>query len=520
MRHWKAVTGVAFPTPSLSLSPVRTIGRYAIYEPIGRGGMATVHLGRLLGPGGFARTVAIKRLLPNFAGVPEFVAMFLDEARLAGRVRHPNVVSVLDVVALDDEVFLVFEYVHGESLSALFRAGRGVPVAVVVNAMCGVLHGLHAAHEATSERGEPLGLVHRDVSPQNILLGHDGVAKVVDFGIAKAAGRMQETADGQLKGKVGYMAPEQLLGGAIDRRVDVFAAAVVLWEALAGRKLFEAETAGLQMYRVLETEAPLLRTVAPGVSPALEAAVARGLQKRSADRFPTALAFADALEAAEAWVTPRGVGAWVYEVAGARLDERQRLIDAIEAASARSAMPADAPSPEPVGSSDRAILDREIAAAFDTETLLDAPGIEAPFAASATALVVPSILPAGHLRDAIAGAADAPPRPRARWPRPALFGVAGVAAIALALGVTTRANERTSVDVTANLPGPGASVATPSAETPASESASSAAGVAPPAPEAPAAPATLRRAKTPERHHPAPAARPAARRPEELFSRQ
>lgn len=183
-----------------------------------------------MGPAGFARTVAIKRLHAQFAHDPTFVAMFLDEARLAARLRHQNVVPILDVVAQDGELFLVMEYVHGESLSRLVRLQgfAGVEPSIAVGIMVGALHGLHAAHEARGEDGELLGLVHRDVSPQNILLGVDGVARLLDFGIAKAAGRMQTTEEGVLKGKAAYMAPELLLGEPADRRGDVWAASVVL----------------------------------------------------------------------------------------------------------------------------------------------------------------------------------------------------------------------------------------------------------------------------------------------------
>src|SRR5579863_8618035 len=198
--------------------------------------MATVHIGRLIGPVGFSRTVAIKRLHPQHAKEPDFVSMFLDEARLAARIRHPNVVPTLDVVATEGELFVVMDYVPGESLSRLaaatFAAGARFPLRAVVSIMAGSLHGLHAAHEAKSERGEPLGIVHRDVSPQNILVGIDGVARVLDFGVAKAAGRLHTTREGELKGKLAYMAPEQLETGTLTRQSDVYAAAVVLWETL------------------------------------------------------------------------------------------------------------------------------------------------------------------------------------------------------------------------------------------------------------------------------------------------
>src|SRR5262245_13846810 len=246
---------------------MRAIGRYALHDSIASGGMATVHLGRAMGDAGFARVVAIKRLHPHFAKDPEFRAMLLDEARLLARVRHPNVVSTLDVVASDDDLFLVLEYVEGESLGRLLRAaaarGDRAPPSVIASIVIDLLHGLHAAHEATDERGVALGIVHRDVSRQNVMVGADGVARMVDFGVAKAAGRAQVTREGQVKGKLGYMAPEQLRGAELDRRADVYATSVVLWESLVGERLPEGEK-----------KAP--SGVVPGLPPALDAVVLRG----------------------------------------------------------------------------------------------------------------------------------------------------------------------------------------------------------------------------------------------------
>jgi serine/threonine protein kinase len=316
----------------------RVIGRYALYDEIAHGGMATVHLGRLLGPAGFARTVAIKRLHPQFAKDPEFVAMFMDEARLAARIHHPNVVATLDIVNLDGELFLIMEYVQGEPLSRLTKLlssqGQRIAPAMAATIVAGVLDGLHAAHEAKGERGELLGMVHRDVSPQNVLVGVDGIARLLDFGVAKAAGRLQTTRDGQLKGKIAYMAPEQLRG-QVSRATDVYAAAVILWEALTGQRLFAGENEGMVVTRVMQgcVEPPSER--APDVPSALDAITLRGLSRDPSKRFPTAHAMARALEEAVAPIAASKIGAWVSVTAETTLTDRARRVEAIETESAR-----------------------------------------------------------------------------------------------------------------------------------------------------------------------------------------
>src|SRR5271155_444715 len=234
----------------------RQIGRYVLHGKIASGGMATVHFGRLLGGAGFSRTVAIKRLHQHLAGEPAFRATLIDEARMAARIHHPNVVPTLDVVSDDGELLVVMEYVRGESLSRLVRTGhegeqRRVPLRVAVAIAVGALHGLHAAHEARSDLGEPLGIVHRDVSPQNILVGTDGLARVIDFGIAKAAGRLQSTREGIVKGKIAYMAPEQLAAHETTRAVDVYGMGVVLWEMLSGKRLYQGDTEGAVLGQVM-----------------------------------------------------------------------------------------------------------------------------------------------------------------------------------------------------------------------------------------------------------------------------
>ena len=314
--------------------PERVVGRYAVYGEIASGGMATVHLGRVVGAAGFARTVAIKRMHPQYVREPDFVAMFTDEARLAARVQHPNVVATVDVVAARDELLLVMDYVHGVSLSRLLRLGidRGerIPPEIVATIITSALHGLHAAHEARSERGQPLGLVHRDVSPQNVLVGADGVARVLDFGVAKAVGRTQVTREGQVKGKLGYMSPEQLHDEPLDRRSDVYAAGVVLWETLVGERLFSGGNEGAVLHRVLYESVAAPSTRVPGLPAGFDEVVLRAVDRDRSRRFASAREMALALERLVPLAASSEVGAWVERVAEKELSERAAVIAEIE----------------------------------------------------------------------------------------------------------------------------------------------------------------------------------------------
>lgn len=313
----------------------RAVGRYRTYEPIAAGGMATVHYGRMLAPLGFARTVAIKRLHREFARDPEFVAMFMDEARLAARIHHPNVVQTLDVVASDGEIFLVMEYVPAVALAQLLFAaqnsGERPPCAVAAAIMAGVLNGLHAAHEATDEEGNPLDIVHRDVSPQNILVGADGSARVLDFGIAKATGRAtQVTREGQLKGKFAYMAPEQITNVGVTRQSDIFAASIVLWESLTGARLFQADSEPAVLARVLSAPIEPPSKFAPDLGSDLDAVVLRGLARDVRHRYATARDMARDLEACRSLGSASQVGEWVERLAGDDLARRAARVAEIE----------------------------------------------------------------------------------------------------------------------------------------------------------------------------------------------
>jgi serine/threonine-protein kinase len=370
-----------------------------MYEAFAVGGMASVHLGRMTGPGGFSRTVAIKQLHSSFGADPAGVSTLLDEARVASRVQHPNVVSTLDVVVEGADILLVLEYVHGESLARLLAAApRPPPIAVVNSVVAAALHGLHAAHEATAENGEPLGIVHRDVSPQNVIVGVDGMARVLDFGIAKARGRLQTTQEGQVKGKLAYMAPEQIRSGEVSRQTDVFAAGIVLWEALTGTRLFAGDNEGQVIMNVLGASVPPPSSLRPEIGAELDAIVLRALERDRGSRFATARELAVALEA-RGIAAASSVGQWVEETARDTLERRAARVAAIEQ---------PAPAAEPI----------------------DAHRREAP---TVTATVAPTIdLPASDNHPIALDAA--PPRvARSKLPLLGMAAVGSVAAVALAV---------------------------------------------------------------------------------------
>jgi serine/threonine-protein kinase len=307
-----------------------------MFDVLASGGMASVHYGRLVGARGFALRVAIKKLLPMIANDPSFVAMFADEARIASRIRHPNVVPTLDVIEEGGELFIAMEYVHGETLSRLLRAcvesGERPPLDVAVRIVCDVLQGLHAAHEAKNDKGEPLHIVHRDVSPQNVMVGADGIARVVDFGIAKAIDQGHVTREGEVRGKMRYLAPEQLSRGDIDRRVDIFAAGILMWELATGSQMRpNVELPQLVTLIARNPIEPPSKHV-PDVPVEIDAVVTRALATDPMDRFAHASEMATALSSALAPASHDAVGAWVRDVARVALNEREEKFRAIESA--------------------------------------------------------------------------------------------------------------------------------------------------------------------------------------------
>lgn len=313
----------------------RRVGQYELYEEIASGGMATVRFGRFVNELGLGRLVAVKCLHPGFATDEAFTSLLVDEAKLALRVKHPNVVPVLDVLARGDEAFLVMDYVHGVSLSELMKRlaedGVGMPPRIASAIICDVLEGIHAAHEATSVEGTPLDIVHRDVSPQNVLVDADGVARVFDFGVARAVGRAQNTSDGVVKGKTSYMSPEQFMRDEVDRRTDVFAASVVFWEMLTGRRLFPELSVGAVYRRMLEPDIEVPSKLCEGVPETYDTVVLRGLSQTASERYATARDMAAEVERAGPVASQREVGAWVRSLAAETLQLRSDRIARIEA---------------------------------------------------------------------------------------------------------------------------------------------------------------------------------------------
>jgi serine/threonine protein kinase len=324
------------PSDYGSMQPRTRLGRYELLVPIARGGMARVWAARLHGQRGFQKLVAIKTILPHLAEEPEFERMFLDEARIASGVHHPNVCEIYELGEEKHTLYLVMEWVNGDSLSRVLRASgktEAVDPRVVARIVADACAGLHAAHELTDEDGRALGVVHRDLSPHNILLTADGTAKVADFGVAKALGQLHEaTSAGQLKGKIAYMAPEQVTGSGIDRRSDVFSLGCVLYEATTGQRPFRGDGDHQVMHAVLKGEFAAPTSLMRGYPQELERIVMRALSPQPILRYPTAERMRFALEEFLSGaprgqlVTQSNVGQTVRARIGEHIDRRKERI--------------------------------------------------------------------------------------------------------------------------------------------------------------------------------------------------
>lgn len=313
------------------------LGRYDLLLRIGRGGMATVWVARERAERAEdQRLVAIKAILPELNEDPEFVKMFMDEGRLVRSIHHASVVDVYEVAEFDGTMCMVMEWVEGDSLHTLIaEAGkrRPVPPEMAVKMMADAAAGLHAAHEAKDDHGELLGVVHRDVSPHNILIGTDGAVKLVDFGVAKAMGRISEaTSAGQLKGKFGYMSPEQAMAKPVDRRSDVFSLGIVLFELTTGRRLFRGEHDAETLHLVVSGQIPKPTSIDPQYPIKLEAIVMRALERDLSRRYQTADELRRDLEGylkeERLFVAPAGLANLLKKVLGEKIEQRRKAVRA------------------------------------------------------------------------------------------------------------------------------------------------------------------------------------------------
>lgn len=336
------------------------IGRYELLFEIASGGMGRVFLARQVGDAGFERLVALKRVHPHLVSDPEVYAMASDEARLTAMIHHPNVVPVIDVIDARGELVLVMDYVEGASVASLLKASGPLPVSVAARIAVDSLRGLSAAHEATDLVGGRVDIVHRDVSPQNLLVGVDGATRLVDFGIARAEGRLALTKSGVVKGKVVYMAPERLDQGDVDARSDLYGVAAVLFELVTGSIAFGSGDESAQMARVLLGGLDLgpLEKRCPSLVPVVEKALARS----PSDRYESASAFADAIVAAVRPAEQSEVAAALRQARGTDLTERRRrvaLAIAARAEEAEASGPSELPSFSAASAISASVSERE-----------------------------------------------------------------------------------------------------------------------------------------------------------------
>jgi serine/threonine-protein kinase len=511
------------PPKASLVSPGYRLDRYEMLCPIAEGGMASVWVARLRGKRGFEKLVAVKTILPKFAEDPRFERMFLDEAGLAARIEHGNVAQVLDLGEEHSVLYLAMELVDGDSLSKLMRVVQRknltTPPGIVLRILADTCGGLHAAHELRGKDDELLHVVHRDVSPQNILVTMNGIAKLIDFGIAKARDRVSEdTSEGMLKGKINYMAPEQALGKPVDRRADIWAVGAILYALLSGKPPFEGDNQMATLHLLTSGRPP--PPLPPTVHPAVGAVVSRAMSHDPEKRFSTAAEMQAAIEAAmvEAnLVTPTTrVAAFVQEHMRERARKRKEGLDlALTAAAHREKVAgmleragadsssgheprADASGPVPImDSSYSTVLRGGTSGLLEVQTPRTSQPTESSSATLGSALASP-VLPAGVPRRAslvtgvVAGAMLVALGVAAGLvARPSASRAAATAAVVVAPPVATETSASAPV-----VPEPSA---TASAGAPAARPASSAAdgGVASAAPTPKAAPKVARPASAP-----------------------
>ncbi|MFH1811269.1 MAG: serine/threonine-protein kinase [Pseudomonadota bacterium] len=322
----------------------RKLGRFELLYELAAGGMATLYLARVSGLAGFEKLVAIKRIHPHLSRERQFIEMFLDEARIAARLHHPNIAQIYELGEVDRSLFIAMEYVEGESLARFARAylklqrerggPKGMPIRECAAVVAEAAAGLHAAHELRGADGEPLELVHRDVSPHNILVTYDGYVKLIDFGVAKARGRISHTQGSSVKGKVAYMSPEQIQAQPLDRRSDVFSLGIVLHEMTCGRRLFKSDIEVETLRQILQADIPRPSSLRPDYPPPLEQVVMKALARDPAQRYQTAdemrRAILNALHEGGPPVGASEIGALMRDIFGERMQLKARLREAPE----------------------------------------------------------------------------------------------------------------------------------------------------------------------------------------------
>jgi serine/threonine-protein kinase len=296
----------------------RPFGKYVLLRQLAVGGMAEVYLARQSGPAGFEKECVIKRILPSLAADQQFVRMFLDEARIAARLSHPHIVQIYDLGKLtEQDYYLAMEHVPGVDLQQIAEAeqrrGGHVPLQIALRLISNIAEGLDHAHRATDARGAPLGVVHRDVTPSNVIVSVDGVAKILDFGIAKAVAKEGHTEVGVIKGKIPYMSPEQVQGEAIDARSDIFSLGTVLYELTVGQRPFAGQNAAELSIQILHDEPTAPEVVIESYPERLGAIIRRAMAKRRADRYPNAR---EMQEAIEEFLVSRSIRCTAHDVAG------------------------------------------------------------------------------------------------------------------------------------------------------------------------------------------------------------
>lgn len=413
----------------------KQLGRYQLLYRLATGGMAEIYLAKTSGIEGFEKIVVLKRILPHLSANQTFVDMFLDEARVAANLEHPNIVNVYDIGKAGEDYFFTMAYLHGEDLSAVLRAsaraGQGIPMGVALHIVQGVCAGLNYAHEQVGLDGTPLGIVHRDVSTTNVLITHDGGIKLLDFGIAKAATQSNMTQVGVRKGKASYMSPEQCRAEPLDRRSDVFAIGILLWELTTMRGLFRADNELAVMHMISSRDAPLPSTVVDGYPKELEKIVVRALARDRDERYATARELQEDLER---FVRDYQLGT----TSGALAELMRTLFGAKPLPWAPGGLLAQAgiamgPTPEPVTNPGRS-------------RLTEGSGPGEPTAVGATPVPVSRV---------------EVPAARSRAPLFAAAGALGTATIAAALWFGTRDDGGTTIDPT---PPSGAAAAVPDAK--------------------------------------------------------